>query len=127
MTTPQKVLACGAFGALLAVVAGAFGTHALRAWMAPQMLAAFTTASTYQMYHSLALMMVSLLYGRGIAAYWLTGAAWCFATGLVLFCGSLYALTLLGQPALGMITPFGGGLFMLGWVMLLIGALRSDD
>ena len=127
MHTPLKVFACGALGALIAVAAGAIGTHALRGWMEPRMLAAFSTASTYQMYHSLALMIVSLLYGRGIAAPWLTRAACCFCGGIVLFCGSLFGLALLGEPKLGIITPFGGVLLMLGWVMLLVGAMRHEQ
>lgn len=112
----------GTLGAALgavAVAAGAFGAHALRARLAPDMLAVFETGARYQMYHALALLAVALLIGRQAPAHPLARAAgWLFTAGIVLFSGSLYALALTGVRTLGAITPVGGLAFIAGWVCL---------
>jgi len=116
--------AAGALSALLAVAAGAFGAHALRARLTPDLLAVFETAARYQMYHALALFAVAWAATR-----WPVGsvraAGWLFIAGTVVFSGSLYVLSLTGQRWLGAITPLGGALFLAGWVALAIGVLRS--
>ncbi len=118
----------GALFAALAVAAGAFGAHALRARLAPDMLAVFETAARYQMYHALALLAVALFLGRTAAAIpdlWASWAGWLFAAGIVLFSGSLYALALTGVRILGAITPLGGVAFIAGWACLLVAAWRG--
>lgn len=114
----------GALSAFLAVAAGAFGAHALRARLDTQALQTFETAARYQMYHALALFAVAWVLTR-----WTSPAApiagWLFIIGTVLFSGSLYALALTGARALGAITPIGGLAFLGGWVCLVI-ALVSD-
>jgi uncharacterized membrane protein YgdD (TMEM256/DUF423 family) len=107
----------GALFALLAVGAGAFGAHGLRARLDPAMLAVFETAARYQMYHALALVAAgaSLAVRPTLLARL---AGWFFAAGIVLFSGSLYALALGGPNALGPVTPFGGLAFMAGWACL---------
>lgn len=117
-----------AFGAgfgLLAVVFGAFGAHALRNTLSPQMLETFEVAVRYQMYHSLA-----LIAAAWAATQWdtpLTSASgWCFIVGIPIFSGSLYVLSLTGIRWLGAITPIGGLAFMAGWACLVIAALRNQ-
>jgi len=111
----------GSFFAFLAVAAGAFGAHALRARLTPDLLAIFETGARYQMYHALALLAVAWAATRwpGPAV---TAAGWLFVAGIVIFSGSLYALALSGVRWLGAITPFGGVAFLAGWLMLALAA-----
>jgi uncharacterized membrane protein YgdD (TMEM256/DUF423 family) len=115
--------ALGSASALVAVGAGAFGAHGLRARLAPDLLAVFETAARYQMYHAFALMAVAWALIRWPGP-WPARAGWLFLVGTVLFSGSLYALALSGIRWLGAITPLGGAAFLAGWVCLLLGAVR---
>ncbi len=119
----RTFLALGALSAGISVAAGAFGAHALRARLAPDLLAVFETGARYQMYHALGLVAVAWA-----AARWPTGAAslagWLFVAGTVLFSGSLYALALSGARWLGAVTPLGGVAFLAGWAALAWVALR---
>lgn len=116
--------ALGALFAGLAVAAGAFGAHGLKARLAPDLLEVFETAARYQMYHALGLLAVAWA-----AARWpqpaVTAAGWCFVAGIVVFCGSLYVLSLTGTRWLGAITPLGGLAFMVGWLALALAAWRG--
>jgi uncharacterized membrane protein YgdD (TMEM256/DUF423 family) len=115
--------ASGAISGGLAVVAGAFGAHALRARLEPGLLLVFETGARYQMYHALALFAAAWLAERGAPAQ----AAWAgrlFIVGTVLFSGSLYLLALTGVRTFGAITPLGGVAFIAGWAALALGALR---
>jgi uncharacterized membrane protein YgdD (TMEM256/DUF423 family) len=114
----------GAVSAGAAVLAGAFGAHALRARLAPDLLAVFETAARYQMFHALALFAVAWALERGRHAA-LVRAAWLFLAGTVFFCGSLYALALTGARALGAVTPLGGLCFLAGWFSLAWGLWRG--
>ena len=115
----------GAGYGLLGVALGAFGAHALRARLAPDLLAVFHTGVEYQFYHAFALLAVGvLLLVKPSPA--LPVAGWCFALGVLLFSGSLYALALSGTRWLGAITPLGGLLFLAGWGALFWGVLRGD-
>lgn len=116
-------LVLGAAFGLLAVALGAFGAHALRDRLAPDLLNIFETGARYQMYHALALLLVAALWDR-LAPRLAAAAAWSFALGIVVFSGSLYALALSGVRALGAVTPLGGAAFLVGWTCLLFGALR---
>ena len=113
----------GACSGFLAVLAGAFGAHALRSRLTPALLVTFETGARYQMYHALALLAVAFVLTRapGAAATW---AGWCFVAGTVLFSGSLYALALSGVRGFGAITPLGGVAFLAGWVCLALAARR---
>jgi uncharacterized membrane protein YgdD (TMEM256/DUF423 family) len=114
----------GALSAFIAVAAGAFGAHALKARLAPDLLAIFDTAARYQLAHALALLGVAWACQRwpGSSARW---AGWCFTLGTVLFSGSLYLLALTGVRGLGAVTPFGGVAFLLGWLLLAWSAWRG--
>ena len=115
--------ALGSASALVAVAAGAFGAHGLRARLSPDLLAVFETAARYQMYHALALLAVGWTVTRWPGP-WPVRAGWLFAVGTLIFSGSLYALALSGMRWLGAITPLGGLAFLAGWTCLLLGMLR---
>lgn len=118
-------LAWGAVYGLLGVVFGAFGAHALRARLSPDMLRVWETAVQYQFWHALAMLAVGMLAMR-FAGGWLTASGACFAIGILVFSGSLYALALTGVRVLGAITPLGGLLMIAGWVCLLIAVLGPN-
>jgi uncharacterized membrane protein YgdD (TMEM256/DUF423 family) len=117
-------LALGALSALVSVAAGAFGAHALRARLEPDLLVIFETGARYEMYHALALLAVAWAAQRwpGSAT---SAAGWLFVIGTLLFSGSLYALALSGIRALGAVTPFGGLAFLVGWAFLAYAAVRG--
>ena len=104
-----------ALNAFLAVAAGAFGAHALRGKLTPEMLAVFETAVRYHMYHALGLTAVAFAVAQGRPA---NGAGWLMLIGILLFSGSLYALSLSGARQLGAITPLGGLSLLAGWAAL---------
>jgi uncharacterized membrane protein YgdD (TMEM256/DUF423 family) len=116
--------ALGALSALVAVAAGAFGAHALRDRLVPDMLSVFEVGARYHMYHALALLAAAWAVGRwpGPPAI---AAGWLFVAGTLVFSGSLYLLSLTGHRWLGAITPLGGLAFMLGWAALALAALRG--
>jgi len=114
----------GTFG-FLSVAIGAFGAHALKGSISPEMLEINHTGSQYQMYHSLALLAVAILLKFYPDSKFFNTAGWLFAAGIIIFSGSLYALSLTGIKTLGAITPIGGLCFLGGWVCVLIGALKA--
>jgi uncharacterized membrane protein YgdD (TMEM256/DUF423 family) len=117
-------IVCGALSAFVAVAAGAFGAHALRARLGPELLAVFETAARYQMYHALALIAVAWAISRWGTPQ-LRAAGWLFLAGTILFSGSLYLLALTGVRGLGAVTPFGGLCFLAGWLLLAFGVWRG--
>ncbi len=123
-------LLAGALSSASAVAFGAMGAHALRMRLDAPMLAVFQTGVSYQVYHSLALLLVGL-WCRQLARplQWremLPLAGLCFLIGIVFFSGSLYFLALGGPGWLGPITPLGGVAFILGWLLLAASAVRPD-
>lgn len=116
-------LLLSAFAGFTGVALGAFAAHGLKNRLTPEYLAVFQTGTHYQLIHALALFGVALLAlqapGRLIN---LAGAA--FALGILLFSGSLYLLTLSGVGKLGIVTPFGGVAFLLGWLCLGLAAWK---
>lgn len=140
MTVPEKTghdreflrwpLVLGAGFAMTGVMAGAFGAHGLRGLVSPRGLEVFQTAVTYQVYHALALVLVAILSGLGLAGVsgsrLLPVAAGFFAAGIVLFSGSLYLLVLTQMSWPGPITPLGGVCFMVGWVLVIVAGLTRS-
>ena len=119
------VLSAGAGFALLAVVLGAFAAHGLKATLDTQQLALFETASRYQMYHALALLVVGvMLTNPQFSQSLLKLAALAFILGIILFSGSLYLLALIGISWFGAITPLGGIAFLSGWSIMMVAALK---
>ena len=105
----------------LAVAGGAFASHALRDKLSDRALEIFEVGIRYQMYHALALILVALLLSRAEAGQLLlTIAGYAFIAGVLIFSGSLYALSFSGIKWLGAITPLGGAAFLIGWGCLAI-------
>jgi uncharacterized membrane protein YgdD (TMEM256/DUF423 family) len=107
----------GCVSAGLGVAAGAFGAHMLKDILEPPMLAVYDTATRYQMYHAFGMVLsgFAVRIGRDAGA---VKAGWLFLAGMFLFCGSLYGVSLLGIRWLGAVTPIGGVLFIVGWLVL---------
>jgi uncharacterized membrane protein YgdD (TMEM256/DUF423 family) len=124
VTTERLFVVLGATSGFIAVGAGAFGAHALRTRLTPELLAVFETGVRYQMYHALALVAAGWAVSRwpGSLAVW---AGWLFLAGTIVFSGSLYTLALTGVRWLGAITPLGGLCFLAGWLCLALGAART--
>ncbi|ANI63000.1 uncharacterized membrane protein YgdD (TMEM256/DUF423 family) [Pseudomonas sp. PvR086] len=116
-------LMLAAFFGFTGVALGAFAAHGLKNRLTPEYLAIFHTGVTYQLVHTLALLGVALLATQ-IPGRLITWAGASFALGIVLFSGSLYLLTMTGVSKLGIVTPFGGLAFLVGWVCLGLAAWR---
>lgn len=116
----------GSINALLAVALGAFGAHALKARLTESnLLDVYQTGVHYHMIHALGLLAVALLSDKLGPSQLMSASGWALFIGIVLFSGSLYALSLTGIKPLGAITPIGGVAFLAGWVMLALAALRT--
>ena len=112
------------YGAV-AVIAGAFGAHGLKASLTADQLSAWNTATLYHLLHSVALLALGLYAattGRSVAL-----PATLFAAGVLLFSGSIYGLVLTSQRWLGPITPIGGVLMIAAWLALIALARPSAD
>ena len=113
----RRLVAIGALSAGLGVAAGAFGAHTLKDILDQHLLDVYEKATRYQMYHAFGM----VLSGFAVQLWQDTRAAkagWLFLAGTLLFSGSLYGVSLLGIRWLGAVTPIGGILFIVGWVML---------
>lgn len=115
----------GALAAALAVALGAFGAHALRAKLPPDLLAVYRTGVEYHFYHALGLVLVGLAAQHLPESGPLKAAGWLMAAGIVLFSGSLYVLATSGVRALGMVTPVGGVAFIAAWALFAWALLRT--
>lgn len=130
---PARFIAIGAIAAMLAVLLGAFGAHGLRNLVSPAGLATYHTGVEYHFHAAFGLIVIGLLESRGIDGTrsptavdrGLAWAGWLMLAGIVLFSGSLYALTLTGLRKFGMVTPLGGVAFIVAWALLARSAWRS--
>ncbi len=120
-------LVVAATSGAMCVMLGAFASHGLKSIVSAQRLDVFHTAVDYQFYHSLALMLVAVLQHHYTSLERpLSIVAGLFCAGILLFSGSLYTLVLTDTPWLGVITPFGGMAFILGWLYLALSVLRNE-
>ena len=122
-----KAAAC--IGAL-SIALGAFAAHGLKQYLSPDLLSVFDTAVRYQFYHVFALLATGILYGA-FPSVVMKQAGYFFIAGIILFCGSLYLLCYIKYYALplswvGAITPFGGGAFIAGWLMLFAAIAKRN-
>jgi len=118
----------GALAAGLGVALGAFGAHALKTRLAPDMLAVYEVGVRYQVTHALALLAVAWALARWPAGSGAIAAAgWLFAAGIVIFSGSLYVLALSGVRGWGAVTPIGGVAWLAGWACLCWGVWKSPS
>jgi uncharacterized membrane protein YgdD (TMEM256/DUF423 family) len=127
----QKLfLIIGALLSGLSVALGAFGAHGLKKIAAPETVAIYQTGVQYQMYHAIALLIVGILSDRIFNSF-IHYAGFFFLGGIVLFSGSLYLIVSMQTmnkevpTAIGLLTPIGGLLFILGWALLLIGIIKK--
>ena len=127
----RNFLSIAALLGALSVVLGAFAAHSLRAMAGADTVAIFETGVRYQFYHTFALFIVAFLSDKETNNKWISWAGNCFITGIILFCGSLYALTALSiekahNTVVGVATPIGGLFFILGWIFLYVGITRKE-
>ena len=126
MTAGTKLfLALGGAAALLAVALGAFGAHALKDRIAPEMLAVWHTGVEYHLFHALGLIAVGAVSAHLPDSALLRWSGWAMLAGIVLFSGSLYALALSGERWLGAVTPLGGVAFLAAWALFVAAALKA--
>ena len=109
--------AIGALSGFIGVALDAFGAHALKNRLDPDLLAVFEIGVRYQMYHAFSLLAVGWAQTRW-AGKLLTASGWLFVTGTVIFSGSLYALSLSGMRWIGAVAPVGGIALLAGWLCL---------
>lgn len=115
----------GATNAFLAVALGAFGAHGLADRLEPKYLDIWKTGVTYQMFHATGLMIVAILLGKVPSSALFTWSGWLMLIGIILFSGSLYALSLTKVGILGAITPLGGVAFLAAWVLMIVGTVKN--
>ncbi|AGH45235.1 DUF423 domain-containing protein [Paraglaciecola psychrophila] len=118
------LLSLAACSALISVVLGAFAAHGLKSKLSETLLNTFQTGVQYQMYHSLALILLVILYRQMPQSLLFYSAGFMFA-GIILFSGSLYMLALTQIKWFGPITPIGGVCFIVGWALLAAAALKG--
>ena len=115
----------------LGVVLGAFGAHGLKELVPPETVTAFQTGAQYQMYHVFALLAIGILWSK-FSGKLLKLAGNFFLTGILLFSGSLYLITMLkaaditGLGKIGIITPIGGVFLIAGWLLLFFGLAKKS-
>lgn len=109
---------------VLAVVLGAFGAHIVEGMLTPDRFDVYRTAVQYHFYHALGLLIVGSVSFH-INNTWMKWSGYSLITGILIFSGSLYLLTLLDLGWLGAVTPIGGVAFILGWAFLFIGLVKQ--
>lgn len=114
----------GAVSGAIGVGLGAFGAHALKSRLTPDLLSIFETGSRYHLIHAVAVLIAALAADRWPSSHAMT-AGWLFVGGIVLFSGSLYLLALTGVKSWGMVTPVGGLLFISGWLALAWAGMKG--
>jgi uncharacterized membrane protein YgdD (TMEM256/DUF423 family) len=114
----------GGLNAFIAVALGAFGAHGLEGKLSERMLEVWKTGVTYHMFHAMGLILIGLLVSKFPSASSFTTAGWVMLVGIILFSGSLYALSTTGIKVFGPITPIGGLAFLIAWVFVMIGAVK---
>lgn len=116
----------GAISGFLSVALGAFGAHGLNDKLSEHFMEIYQTGVQYQMYHSLNLLLIGILMIKWQYSAELRWSGYFMIVGIILFSGSLYALSLTGITWLGAITPLGGIAFLVGWFLLVLAAYRSS-
>ncbi len=122
-----NVLFLAAISGLTGVAFGAFGAHALRDVLTPEMLAVYKTAVDYQMWHALGLGLIAVLQRQVPTDKLLCWAGYLMFAGIIIFSGSLYLLTITGARWLGAITPIGGVALLLAWLLVAVFAYKNNS
>ena len=118
-------LPIGAVLAFFAIAFGAFGAHGLKNILTVEQLNIFQTAVDYHMWHAIGLTLIGLIPSQK-ASRLILASGWFMLAGVVLFSGSLYALSLSGISLLGAITPIGGVSFLIAWALLAYTSINSN-
>lgn len=126
LKTSRDFILLGAISGFLSVSFGAFGAHAIKQWMSADLMSIYQTAVSYQMYHSLGLILIALVYQHHQNKL-IKVAGWLMLAGIIIFSGSLYTLSLSDTRWLGAITPIGGILLLLSWLLLGLGISKTDS
>ena len=126
MNPLQNFIVVGAINGFLAVAFGAFAAHGLKSALSPGLLEVFRTGVEYQAMHAAALLVVGLLGQHARNTRLLRVAGWAFASGILVFSGSLYLLAVTDARWLGAITPLGGTAFLVGWATMAWAAYRDN-
>lgn len=127
----KPFLSVAAIAGAIAVALGAFGAHGLKKIVSAETVSTFETGVRYQFYHAIALLFVAIIFEK-FPGKWIKWAGACFIIGIILFSGSLYLLTALkatdtvGLQGIGIITPFGGLFFIIGWLCLFAGVVKRN-
>lgn len=125
----KNLLAAGAWSGFLCVALGAFGAHALKESLTDYQHIIYNKAVQYQMFHTVAVFITVILFKQTELKIF-QKAAWLFLLGILFFSGSLYVLAckdllnISNTTFIGPVTPLGGLLFLSGWIMVFVGALR---
>lgn len=117
-------ISIAALNLAIAVGLGAFGAHGLKAIVSSQQLEWWQTATLYWFIHGLGLLLVGILIRLNYATQ---TTAWLLQIGVIIFAGSLYAMTLGAPRWFGAITPIGGVLMIAGWLWLAISTFRLNN
>ena len=120
----RTIIISGALLAMLGIILGAFGAHALKKSLSAEMLTVYKTAVDYHLLHALGLILIGFCYHLFPSVHLLLISAFALFTGILLFSGSLYALSLTSISWLGAITPIGGIFFIFGWLLFAIGIYK---
>ena len=116
-------LLSGSIFAVLSVILGAFGAHALKDQLTAYSTSVYEKAVLYQMFHALGILLLTVI-SKNMETLNLDASIWCFILGIIFFSGSLYILAVTEIKWLGMITPIGGMLFIVGWVLVIFKSLN---
>ena len=115
---PKTFLILGILNMVLCIALGAFGAHGLKQFLSADMLSVYHTGVQYHFYHAFGIIVIGLLLLHFPKSRLMPVSGWLMMIGIVLFSFSLYALSVTGTRALGMITPFGGVSFLTAWILL---------
>ena len=125
LTTHKLFITLGSINALLAVMLGAFGAHALKSRLTAELMVIYQTGIQYHFYHAFGLILIGIIAMHFPGSVLLKWSGWVMVTGIVLFSGSLYVLALTNIRWLGAITPIGGLAFIIAWLVLIVAILKS--
>ena len=125
MSIAKLFIALGSLNAALAVLLGAFGAHVLKLKLTEASLAIYQTGVHYHFYHALGLILAGIIIMQNAPASTFRWSGWLMLTGIILFSGSLYLLSITNIRWLGAITPFGGLAFIIAWLVLFTGIIKT--
>lgn len=123
--TAKLFVVFGAIAGAIGVMLGAFGAHAMKSRLSPDLLAVWQTAVQYHLWHALALVAIGLVAIQLPASAPLKWAGWLMLAGVAIFSGTLYLLALTGARWLGAITPIGGTAMIVAWLLFAWAVVRG--